>query len=61
MNLSDTDKFYIIRALNGDIKALADAFDWASSPQGADFWYYQYDDNNLTPEGRAALEAMLND
>ena len=61
MNLSDTDKQYIRSALNGDMNALEDAFDWASSPQGFDFWNDQYESHNLSSEGRAALEAMLND
>ena len=59
MTLSDIDKQYIKSALNGDMNALEDAFDWASSPQGVDFWMIQYEDGQLSPEGRAALEDML--
>ena len=61
MNLSIIDKQYIKSALNGDMNALEDAFDWSSSPQGHDFWEAQYESGQLTTEGRAALEAMLND
>ena len=61
MNLTDTQKQHVRNALNGDIYALLIAFDWASSPQGVDFWMRQYEDGQLTPDGRAALEAMLND
>jgi hypothetical protein len=59
MDLSDTQKQHIRNALNGDIEALLIAFDWSSSPQGSDFWYYQYDDSQLTPDGREVLEDML--
>jgi len=61
MNLSDTDKQHIRQVLACDIEALADAFTWSDSPQGYDFWDAQYESGQLTPEGRAALEAMLND
>ena len=61
MTLSDIDKQYIRDALDGIIDALNFAFDWASSPQGVDFWMIQYENGQLTHEGRKALEAMLND
>jgi hypothetical protein len=61
MNLSDTDKFYISHVLDGNIEALNKPFYWSDSPQGFDFWHDQYEAGQLTPEGRAALEAMLND
>ena len=61
MNLTETNKQDIRDALDGIIDALNFAFDWASSPQGVDFWMIQYENGQLTPEGRAALEAMLND
>ena len=61
MNLSDIDKQHICDALNGIIDALNFAFTWDKTPQGHDFWMAQYESGQLTPEGRAALEAMLND
>jgi hypothetical protein len=61
MNLSQTDKDEIRHALNGDTEGLLHAFNWHETPQGNDFWEAQYEAGQLSPEGRAALEAMLND
>jgi hypothetical protein len=61
MNLSHTNKQDIRDALDGIIDALNFAFTWDETPQGHDFWMAQYEDGQLTPEGRKALEAMLND
>jgi hypothetical protein len=61
MDLSDTEKQYVRNALNGDFDGLFYAFEWCESPQGHNFWEAQYYADKLTPEGRTALEAMLND
>jgi hypothetical protein len=61
MKLSNASKSFVKAALNGHTSALVYAFDFASSPQGSKFWCNQIINEELTPEGRAALEAMLND
>jgi hypothetical protein len=57
--LEVVSRIYIKEVLAGDVSHLINAFVWGEVGPSHDFWCEQYENNRLSPEGRAILEGMI--